>query len=371
MAVKFKSSPTARDGQDQNTTTTALLEDASKKLNEEVQKETKKVEHYRTTKNQKGRVRITKPAAGPLTSHGSCHSIQPGGHLSLAWEISSEVFAAAPKAQIVMALTRLGSMNNVNNIIAKTLKGNKSNQNHEVVGGNIAFHAPKAAGYYVFRIFDQTNDETKAQTIATSPVFAVELRGRDVTTNLVFIFNAFSTAAKQSKVDNGAINGLKNVFELMRTTGAIVNKENPPQQLLQDCVQLLLNMMFQQMDMFDVQAELLAAQQEASENPDDVKSSSATGTSEVWQKIRTAQKMHMTTYDCLVALRANKIAMGMLSAVQCAGVHSVIGLYYCPLLSRFFKNFTDLQKACTKEIGLNRLLWTCLFGRCASTGIKD
>jgi terminal uridylyltransferase len=60
--------------------------------------------------------------------------------------------------------------------------------------------------------------------------------------------------------------------------------------------------------------------------------------------------MHMTTYDCLVALRANKIAMGMLTAKQRAGVHTVIGLY-CPLLSRFFRKFQDLQSACTKEIG--------------------
>jgi terminal uridylyltransferase len=109
-------------------------------------------------------------------------------------------------------------------------------------------------------------------------------------------------------------------------------------------------MMFKQMGLFDVQAELLAAQETGGEAPPATSNASAGGSAEVWQSIRTAQKMHMTTYDCLIALRSNKIAMGMLTAEQRSGVHSVIGLY-CPLLSRFFKSFSDLQKACIKEIG--------------------
>ena len=311
-------------------------------LLDEGHKEQKK-EYYRTTKNQMGTVNILKPPAGPLTVHGCRHATQPGGHLSLTWELPPAVVTSAPRAQYVIALTRLGSMNNVNNIVAKTLKITKPNSDfgYQCARGNISFHAPKAAGYYVFRIYDQSDDKTKSETLATSPVFAVELKGRDVTTNLAFIFNSFSAALLNSKIDNGAINGLKSVFELMRTTGTTIINEKPPQEIMQHCVQLLLNMISTQTRLHNAQAEVLANHE---------KGDQSTALSEAWQKIRSVQKTHMISYDCLVALRGNKIAMGMLNNELRSIVHSTVGLY-SPLLSRFFGNFSDLQSACIKEIG--------------------
>lgn len=308
----------------------------------------KKTEYFRTTKFSGGCIRISKPAAGAMLAHNTRHATYPAGPLFLSWDITHTVVRDSPDAQFVIALTRLGTAQNSNNIVAKPLKPRKPLNNNQCMSGTIFFHAPKAAGYYVFRMYDRANEERQSRTLATSPVFAVELRGQDVTTNLSFIFNSFVTAKNDSKVDNGAINGLKNVFELMRTTGAIVKTEKPPQQLLQDCVRLLLDSMFEQMSLFDLQSELLAAQHAAG---DDADAKATVATSETWQKIRTAQRVHMSAYDCLVALRSNTIAMGMLSGEQRAGVNKVLGLY-SPLLGRFYRTFSELQEACSREIGI-------------------
>jgi hypothetical protein len=44
--------------------------------------------------------------------------------------------------------------------------------------GPIPFHAPKAAGQFVFRVFDMDNS---SKTVATSPMFQVVLMDYDVT----------------------------------------------------------------------------------------------------------------------------------------------------------------------------------------------
>lgn len=55
--------------------------------------------------------------------------------------------------------------------------------------GQINFHAPKSAGQFVFRLFDQATKETCLTTLATSNMFSVDLVDIDVNTNLKFILS--------------------------------------------------------------------------------------------------------------------------------------------------------------------------------------
>ena len=47
--------------------------------------------------------------------------------------------------------------------------------------GSLTFHAPKAAGPFVFRLFDQASKESSSLTLATSFMFNVVLMDYDVT----------------------------------------------------------------------------------------------------------------------------------------------------------------------------------------------
>ena len=47
--------------------------------------------------------------------------------------------------------------------------------------GTLTFHAPKAAGPFVFRLFDQATKESSSLTLATSFMFNVVLMDYDVT----------------------------------------------------------------------------------------------------------------------------------------------------------------------------------------------
>jgi hypothetical protein len=63
--------------------------------------------------------------------------------------------------------------------------------------GRISFHAPKAAGQFTFRIFDQCCKESSYRTLATSVFFNVVLLDYDVTNNLKFVLDLM----KDSKDD--------------------------------------------------------------------------------------------------------------------------------------------------------------------------
>ena len=58
--------------------------------------------------------------------------------------------------------------------------------------GRIPFHAPKAAGPFVYRLFDQGSKEKNLITLGTSPLFTVKISDMEVTSNLKFCFEAFA-----------------------------------------------------------------------------------------------------------------------------------------------------------------------------------
>jgi hypothetical protein len=281
--------------------------------------------HYRVTLSQRGRIKVTISQPFDKNAPGLSHSSPgndkcvPGANIKIDWELPTEQWREH-SGTIVMSLCRYGTQSNVTNIIAKALTTSKQiatrvtrvsahspeargligeDLDHEVTVGVINFHAPKAAGYYVFRIYDKKTDETAATTIATSTPFSVELRGRDVSSNLSF---ALESLAK--KVDTGSISGLKNTFELMRSTGSPSGGKHP-QDLIQQCVRALLDAVHKEMQHLDKREEALGLIHEAEvkgEDAPDINDS-------VWSKAKSALRVHGTVYDCLCELRSNTVSM--------------------------------------------------------------
>lgn len=323
---------------------------------------------HRVTRNQRGRLRVLIQNVQVKSSDSKSDesSILPGGQMLVSWQLPLENWRES-SGSLVVALTRLGSSSNSNNIVMKELKGSRyvqqknirvnpnssdargflnEDQEHDVMVGEISFHAPKAAGYYVFRIFDNSNDEKRCITLATSSQFVVELRGRDVAINLKFAIEAIG----KTKSDIGSLGALRNTFELMRSTGTPFQGRSP-QSLIQECVQLVLEVIRKQIPILNERDE--ARRIQLTEKPEEThedQDGKADSTDALWQKARSAQKVHIAAYDCLTALRGNIIAWGMLTPPFKQNVVAMMN-QFCQFERRFFDNLRDMYSTRSMDFG--------------------
>ena len=325
---------------------------------------------YRVTRNQPGRIRVSIRSPHGKSSGTDESSIIPGGHMVVYWEVPFDIWRLSSKS-LVMALTRLGSSSNSNNLVTKDLNSSKNCQqkririqpnspearglmnedkDHEVLQGEIAFHAPKAAGSYVYRIFDNSSDEKRCITLATSDQFVVELRGRDVAINLKFAIEAIG----KTKSDIGSLGALRNTFELMRSTGTPFQGRSP-QSLIQECVQLVLDVIQKSIPILNERDEARKAQllEKLDETTDDAEGKAdlvESSDNPIWQKARAAQRVHLAAHDCLSALRGNFIAWGMLSPSFRQSVTSHLN-QFCQFERRFFDNLNDMYATRSLDFG--------------------
>ena len=284
---------------------------------------------YRVTLGQRGRIRIAISAAhdrnktdrdgGARSAQSSSCTCPPGGNINVDWELPTELWNKQ-STSLVASLCRYGTQTNTTNIIAKALTSSKriavrvtrvsahspdargligEDVEHEVVTGTITFHAPKAAGHYVFRIYDSKNDESAAITVAASSPFSVDLRGRDVASNLSFALESMS----KTKVDPGSISGLKNTFELMRSTGVPLQGKHP-RDMIQQCVFQLLGAVQTHMSHLAARDEAMDRQHEAEK---DEGAEAPVVDESVWTKAKAALRVHLAAYECLYELRCNEV----------------------------------------------------------------
>ncbi|TFJ86179.1 hypothetical protein NSK_002387 [Nannochloropsis salina CCMP1776] len=135
----------------------------------------------RVTRDQQGRIWV-------LDSFSKQASvIRPKAGLLAKWEAPAALFETLSQPEV--ALFRLGVASNTTAIISKAVQGKRvtpaaSSSSPALVHGTVSFYAPRSAGVFVFRLFDAKDP---VRTHATSQVFLVEVRGRDVEGNLRLI----------------------------------------------------------------------------------------------------------------------------------------------------------------------------------------
>jgi hypothetical protein len=200
--------------------------------------------------------------------------------------------------------------------------------------GRLPFHAPKAAGPFVYRLFDQSTKDKMLVTLGTSPLFAVRIFDFEVTSNLRFCYEAF-----QDKFHIKGVTQLQSIVIGMCNSGKVTRKDDP-KTLIQSCVRSVLDLVKQGVSVLDEAKEKEKEKRERYLNKDKAggggtKDSSAerdrerdrdspslspltlmedkpSKSKEDEILMRQTAKLQMEIFDTLVALRQNDIAWSLL-----------------------------------------------------------
>ncbi|CAM9289865.1 unnamed protein product, partial [Ectocarpus fasciculatus] len=182
--------------------------------------------------------------------------------------------------------------------------------------GEMFFFAPKAAGSYVFRIFDQSSKEKAANTMCTSPRFEVVISGRDVTTNLRYAYDLIKSH------DSEVMGSVDSMF------AAIVRGESTQSSEPDTTVR-------------ELRAESIADGEEPKSG--DVSAAE--------RKARAlTEKLFVECYDTMRVIRQSQIAMSMLLPEQTRKLIKHLD-FFCPILARFHDSEQALMLARRAKLG--------------------
>lgn len=280
------------------------------------------VRKHRITKNQPGRISII--PARDVNPSTTLH-VAPGDSMTVRWELPTELYSEH-RPHLVVSLSRYGSSTNTQNVVEKSLKDAKLTRKDDMVSGDIFFHAPKASGYFCYRIYSSRDEESKYITLATSPCYIVDLRGRDVTSNLKFAYEIL----KKRQVEMNGCMSLKTTVEFMCGAGQVTQKDDP-QYLLQKCVQFLFEILSAAIETLNKRKDLIAAESKSGENND-----------ALWASIHMSQRVHIGVQETLSALLHNQSARSLLNEQLERRVLDTLACY-CPILHRFFATKGDME----------------------------
>ena len=161
--------------------------------------------------------------------------------MHLFWRIPKEDFHTlknkGSSVDLVIGLVRYGSYTNSPCFVAKPIERNPElirTENGEFYRGVLPFHAPKSAGQFVYRLFDQSSKERILTTIASSSVFTVALYDFHVNANLQHILDALSDKSKVK-----GISQMPTVLRGIRNAG-VRNGHDKPDVMLNDALTITL-----------------------------------------------------------------------------------------------------------------------------------
>lgn len=279
-------------------------------------------------------------------------SIRPGELMTVEWQLPLELIQQAQKNSNIkyyIALVRYASPFNYPNIVAKSIGSLTRNPNlvptKDILGksllmGSVPFYAPKGAGRFVYRLYDQSPvDQSKMLvTLATSSDFYVDLYDGDVTTNLKYSIDLFEENQNQ-----------KALLQLISTVRAIKNSGRPvgnedPADMLVHCVETMLKLISESIEIVislkKKYFEDSASGEDCADKPVSASPSllvkSKTPVSEAdSQKVRQNFKLQHDLIDCMIMLKSNSHAIAMLPAALAAKVESTVQRI-CPLTSMFY-----------------------------------
>lgn len=170
------------------------------------------------------------------------HIMAPSTNMAVQWQMSQEEFHTLmnkSSTALVIGLVRYGSYTNSPCFVSKQIerrpKLGRDQEGHPVYMGTVVFHAPKSAGQFVYRMFDESSKDSALTTLATSPMFSVDLADFYVNTNLRHILEALSEKSKVKGISQmpAVIRGIRNGGRNDRASG---NSE----QMMTECFHTVL-----------------------------------------------------------------------------------------------------------------------------------
>ena len=296
-----------------------------------------KAPQFRTTRNQCARLSISMNQQGRRDHDVICtennNSVRPGWHMTVHWEIPLTELQKND-TDYVIALVRLGSPTNLSSIVSKKVESNGKStavgiDNHglKVVRGKVPFHAPKSAGTFVYRLFDQSTKEKSFVTMGTSIAFKVDLLDLDVTTSFKFCIDLF-----QEKSHQRAVSQLRTTIVGMRNSGRPLNGESP-NAILSKCVNYMVEVTIQAMQSLEAAKSKVKSDKDTAAITESSEEKSKED--DVWVTVKQAGKLQRDIYDTFCSIRYNDISWMMLPEIYQLRVLRTQELY-CPLLNRYF-----------------------------------
>eukprot|EP01038_Epipyxis_sp_PR26KG_P004379 gene4379-6194_t len=325
----------------------------------------KHIPYFRITKNKVSDLIMTignnnNEMNNRICSHGC--SIRPGDFMNLHWKLPKHIITESKgneNGSIVIGLLRYGLASNNANIITKPIIISDKMNNNQWVEGRLSFHAPKSAGQFAFRLFDQTNKETVCNTLATSVMFYVDLYDFEVTKNLLFIEENF----KNDTVSKG-ITQFASVIRGISNLGKPIKNQNPSV-IMQNCVGIVIDLIRNSIPILDEGLLKKKAQQNTATNTStndcndnvDINDSTVISTKQnnkkeddFWVNYRHTLKLHSDGHEILDAIISNRFAVQLLSSLQGNSIKDLLKLY-CPYLQRFFRSKSQLESTRQDEFG--------------------
>ena len=335
----------------------------------------KKAPLFRTTKFQIGAMQIIVNGV-----YRMYQIMRPTTNMIVRWQLhqsdyESIVAASGGTDHIVIGLVRYGSYTNSPCIVAKPIdKAPRLFRDERLYKGQIVFHAPKSAGQFVFRMFDQSSKEAALHTLASSPLFTVELlMDEDVSTNLMHVLTAFDDGDNKLK----GLSQLPSVLRGIRGGGVNMRDHRGASSFsfssrsanyLNECVSITLSAIRDTSASIDAWTSMKLKLKAAVEKEEfgRVDSSGSSGSSSIASpdllppsgkeidalraSSKHALKVQAEVHESLLALMQSKASWYLLSEQQKMVTKAMQGLY-CPHLQRYFRSLDHMQQVRKQEWG--------------------
>ena len=316
----------------------------SRKLKEPVMSNQNKKATHRVTKNQPGTIKYTlvqQIGKREIPLKNMNNTVRPSSLINVTWQLPSKIYYDQENVDLVVGLVRYGSPSNTPCIVTKHLQAFGKDLNlintidmfgNNIVEGKLQFHAPKAGGFFIFRMFEQR--ERSLITLATSVKFFVELLDTDVTVNLNICSDFFTTSSYVR-----AISQLQTIGTAMKNYGKMPNGENA-KSMLRHCTDETLKVL------------------------QDVMHTNPRDDSELGKN-----RIHVEIHDAFCALKSNIFAWTLLSDDQKIAINKSERLF-SPFMNRFFNSEEEILSALVEVFDFIREKETELFMKASYSPTK-
>lgn len=284
-------------------------------------------------------------------------SVQPQQDITVKWRLTPEYWKhKSPTTQqaLMLGLFRYGIKSNQNSVFVKKLIVRKGPMAH--LQGEADCFAPKEAGKFVFRIFDNRTDNV-AETVATSDCLSVELWGVAVTHSLKRLSESFSGV-------ESAASSARTLMQLQTTISGIRDRGAPdgrddPSVLMQSCFRSVLALVqeaikeWNELEKKEKQMSKAALEEVKSNGnteADNGDKEDAKGNEAYWNAKHQCVRTHADAMRVLSHLKSNPTAWQLLLREQ-QDVIATITTFFCPLQGRFFDSVSDMDRARMKQFG--------------------
>eukprot|EP01039_Chlorochromonas_danica_P000473 gene473-512_t len=301
----------------------------------------------RLVHNQPGELRIFIKSykSGEETEIAKGFYMRPGFRMTVLWKLSATIVKTMKENSLSIGLLRYGTFSNLPAIAVKPLCPPTS-ESEGFCMGTVSFFAPKAAGKFVYRLFDQRSKEKSAETLATSSMFAVTLIDMDIVGNLKHVLEAFD--------DNQPLKAITQLSPIFMGVKSCSNDNyecigalNRSLEKLLDCINSSLLILDE--GRMKKEGEKLCQTGEKTELGDDDEPG---GDSSFWSSYRNAARVHAEAHEALTTLMTCKTPWYLVTEKLKNTIHFMSALY-CPLQRRYFPKFQDLLEAQSQFLGFS------------------